>query len=548
MKDPRLEQLIDAHLDGALTPEEAAELSDRLVHSAEARRLFWQQTAVHGLLQRAAQLEWVGAAQSQPPARDPGRAVFWRWVGAGLATAAVVAWLAVVWFGRSAGSAPDLAEAELRPRAVATIARLAGVRWSDPATAPAAGSALAPGWLRFEAGLVQLEFFSGASVIVEGPAEFEIRSERAAFCLAGRFRANVPEPARGFVVESPSVALIDLGTAFGMEVARGGGGEVFVYEGAVRLTQMGGRAAQREIPGGHGVRVDAAGQVSDVVRPAIDYATSADLARRQHAEARVRLAEWRQTDRMLAADPTLLVRFNFEGATADERVLPNLAPRAGTSAGSLVGCQWSEGRWPGKGALEFKGVGDRVRLMVPGEIEAVTFSAWVRVDSLAHRYNALLVSDLYRRGALRWQLTQQGQLALTQVLVDDQSLADPASTQRVISAAAITPERLGRWMHLATVADLRTGEITHYADGVAVGTGRFGLNVPALLRSVELGNWGIGPETERGRRLAGGGYLDRSFVGRIDEFALYARALGAGEIRRLHRDGRVAAEARLAAR
>jgi hypothetical protein len=408
---------------------------------------------------------------------------------------------------------------------------------------------LAPGWLRFEAGLVQLEFFSGASVVVEGPAEFEIRSERAAFCRFGRFRATVPEPARGFAVDSPNVALVDLGTAFGMEVARGGEGEVFVYEGAVRVTRAGGREAHRDIAGGRGVRVDAAGEVSDVLRPAADYATAADLARRQNAEARVRLAEWREADRAQAADPALLVRFNFEGAAPDERVLANLAPRSAASAvGTLIGAQWSEGRWLGKGALEFKGVGDRVRLMVPGELEAVTFSAWVRADSLAHRYNALLVSDLYRRGALRWQLTQQGQLALTQVLVDDQSLADPANTQRVISAPAIPAERLGRWIHVATVADLRTGEVTHYADGVAVGAGKFAVQARALLGSVELGNWGIGPDTERGRRLAGGGYLDRGFVGRIDEFALHARALGAEEIRRRHREGRVEAEVRIAAR
>lgn len=551
MNDARLQELVDAHLEERLTPTEADELSAWLVRSPQARRFFWEHTAVHGLLQRAVQLEWLGAAQQ---GRSPRGARRWAapkffWAGIAAAAAAVAI---VFWTARSGGSAAEMAagsETEARSQGVATITRLAGVRWSDPTATAAAGSVLAPGWLRFETGLVQLEFFSGASVVVEGPAEFEIRSEREAFCRNGRFRATVPEPARGFTVGSPNVALVDLGTAFGMEVARGGDGEVFVYEGRVRLTRIGAQPIAREIAEGRGVRVDAAGAVSDLVRPAASYATAGELARRQHEEARVRLAEWRETDRALGADPSLLVRFNFEEAGPDDRTLLNRAPRsAASAAGTLVGCQWSEGRWPGKGALEFKGVGDRVRLMVPGELDAVTFSAWVRADSLAHRYNALLVSDLYRRGALRWQLTQLGQIALTQVLVDDQSLADPAHTQRVLSAPALPAERLGRWIHVATVADLRTGVVTHYADGAAVGAGKFAVQARALLGSVELGNWGIGPETERGRRLAGGGYLDRAFVGRIDEFSLHARALGADEVRRLFRAGRVEAEVRIAAR
>ena len=171
----------------------------------------------------------------------------------------------------------------------------------------------------------------------------------------------------------------------------------------------------------------------------------------------------------------------------------------------------------GKGALEFKGVGDRVRLAIPGERAALTFSAWVRPDSLANRYNALLVADSYRRGVLRWQLTQQGALALTQLLVDDQSLADPGATQRVVSSPAIPAERLGRWVHLATTADFRTGEVVHYADGRRVGAGKLREAVAGLLGTAEIGNWGLGPETERGRRLADGGYLNRSFAGRIDE-------------------------------
>jgi hypothetical protein len=554
MNESRLQKLIEAHLENQLTADEAAELSDMLTSSPEARQFFWRQASMHGMLQRAVQLEWLGLAHREnlgtggvvePVRRHWYSVPNWGW--ASLATAAV--FTVALWFAssnRDVSPEPvrtltgDTTELEASVRGVATVARLAGVQWNDPASAPVVGSVLAPGWIRFKAGLVQLEFFSGASVIVEGPAEFEIRSEKEAFCQFGRFSASVPEPARGFVVSAPAVALVDLGTSFGMEVARSGEGEVFVYKGLVRLTRTGLQAVQRDLLEGQGVRIDAAGQVRSVSAPAANYTTVSELARLQQGETRLRLAEWREADSDLNRDRSLLVRFDFEEHAQDERILRNRAPNsAASAAGTLVGCQWSNGRWPDKGALEFKGVGDRVRLMVPGEMDALTFSAWVRADSLSHRYNALLVADSYRRGVVRWQLTQQGQLALTQLLVDDDSLADPASTQRVISAPAIPLERMGLWVHVVSVVDFRTGVVAHYVDGKPVGSGKFAKLVPGKLGSVELGNWGIAPETEKGRRLAGGGYLDRSFVGKIDEFALFSRALSSDEIQRLFLQGRV---------
>ena len=553
MNDSRLQELVDAHLEQRLTAMDAEELSALLTASPEARRFFWRQASMHGLLQRAVQLEWLGvasrenlgASRSTAAVRRPWDAIpVWGW--ASLATAAAFA--LVLWMlpsrraegpaGRASGT--ETTEAEPRTRGVATVARLAGVQWSDSSLSPVAGSVLAPGWLKLKAGLVQLEFFSGASVIVEGPAEFEIRSENEAFCQFGRFSATVPEPARGFVVGSPNVALVDLGTSFGMDVSPVGEGEVFVYKGLVRLTRTGAQMVRREVSEGQGVRVDATGQVRSVAAPASHFATVTEIARRQQDETRLRLAEWRESEHDLNRDPSLMVRFDFEGHAQDERTLLNRAPDSPASAvGTLVGCQWSDGRWPDKGAVEFKGVGDRVRLMVPGEMEAATFSAWVRVDSLSHRYNALLVSDNYRRGVLRWQLTQQGQLALTQLLVDDQDLTDPASTQRVISTEAIPLERIGLWVHLASVADFRTGLVNHYVDGKLVGAGKLRTPVTGKLGSVELGNWGIAPETEKGRRLAGGAYLDRSFVGKIDEFALFSRALSGDEVQRMYWQGRV---------
>ncbi len=58
--------------------------------------------------------------------------------------------------------------------------------------APRVGSALEPGWLRLESGLAQVVFYSGARVVIEGPAELQLVSPNEAVCPTGRLLAEVP--------------------------------------------------------------------------------------------------------------------------------------------------------------------------------------------------------------------------------------------------------------------------------------------------------------------------------------------------------------------
>src|SRR5262249_53677488 len=80
--------------------------------------------------------------------------------------------------------------------------------------------------------------------------------------------------------------------------------------------------------------------------------------------------------------------------------------------GEIIGCEWSEGRWPDKGALDFKRPGDRVRIQVPETYESLTFLAWVRVDSFDQKLSALMLTDGWDEGAPHWQLTDQGTVLL----------------------------------------------------------------------------------------------------------------------------------------
>lgn len=82
----RLDELIDAHLDGRLTAADKAELEALLLASPDARRAFWEQASLHGLTHEAVRLKGATAAPIAEPITFP----WWR-VATGLAAAAVIA-------------------------------------------------------------------------------------------------------------------------------------------------------------------------------------------------------------------------------------------------------------------------------------------------------------------------------------------------------------------------------------------------------------------------------------------------------------------------
>jgi len=66
-------------------------------------------------------------------------------------------------------------------------------------------------------------------------------------------------------------------------------------------------------------------------------------------------------------DPDTLILFDFESQNG-----VGLNKRADSPNGAIIGAQWTRGRWPGIGALNFKRVTDRVRLNIPGSYDAIT--------------------------------------------------------------------------------------------------------------------------------------------------------------------------------
>lgn len=84
MNDDHLDQLIDAHLNGILGPDERAELETRLLHSAADRERFWRLAGTHALLHETLQ-EGLGADMPERKTRRHPYWLTWRPVAAAAA-------------------------------------------------------------------------------------------------------------------------------------------------------------------------------------------------------------------------------------------------------------------------------------------------------------------------------------------------------------------------------------------------------------------------------------------------------------------------------
>lgn len=231
------------------------------------------------------------------------------------------------------------------------------------------------------------------------------------------------------------------------------------------------------------------------------------------------------------------MHLDFEPTNPWERTLKNTARDAPPgSTAAVIGCEWVEGRWPGKRALEFKGDGDRLRLAVPGTFPSVTLMAWVRVDALPNLQNSLLMGGSFQPGELHWYLYRGGRIGL----------GIGGGTKRgwgiLQSEPVLRPEMLGSWVFLASVYDGGARTITHYLNGQPVASSPLGIPpAPPRLDTCEIGNYGVRPDDprlppSRGARSAGPPE-SRGFHGRMDEFTVLSTPLGADEIQRLYAAG-----------
>jgi hypothetical protein len=120
-------------------------------------------------------------------------------------------------------------------RSVGEVAQVVGA-YRDNGVAYEIGEAVEPGSISISRGLLRLDFSNGARVTLEGPAELEVFNESRIVLRRGLVTATIPESAVGFVVDTISAHVVDLGTSFGVSVGKDGQTEVCVFDGEVEVS------------------------------------------------------------------------------------------------------------------------------------------------------------------------------------------------------------------------------------------------------------------------------------------------------------------------
>jgi hypothetical protein len=402
---------------------------------------------------------------------------------------------------------------ELKNDGVAIITKAVGFDRTQAGIAK--GTTLKPGLLEISTGILQVELYSGVSLILEGPANINIVDSMNVICLDGQLRANVPPQAIGFKVKAKEYDVVDLGTEFSVSVdQKSGRSDFLVHDGEIELFKQDQRLSL--LKKGQGVGYENGKSLPH----SIQTTSFSNIDSLDQKQGNRRFLEWKVHAENMRNNQDVALFYDFENSQSWNRTLENKSSfqQPGLN-GAIVGCQWTEGRWKDKGALDYKSISDRVRLNLQGEFESVTLTAWVKIDSFDRWLSSLFLTDGYDRNELHWQLSDEGEIILG---------INVPGIGNTFSPSVITPEHLGQWLYIVTVVDQEKNKVLHYLNGNKVHERNFEPNFKANFGNVELGNWRNHAKKD----------AIRSLNGRMDEFVLFKRALSSEEVLSFYQSGK----------
>jgi hypothetical protein len=557
------EDLMAAWLDHKeFSPERRAELLARLREDDDLRQQLASDVQMQALTRtvQAGEPRWLvleellhGQTPEQPePLEDavlrqiqafPTRVFEWgRWLRMGLAAACVVF---AFFLGRtldrpqlSAGIELSLPEEAAPATPVAIIARTANARWKDQDAPRNRGAVLTKGRIRLESGMAEVDFFGGAHVILEGPAELELVSAGEALLHSGIARCTVTEHGKGFRLSPPGMNVTDLGTSFGLTVPTQGEPELHVLDGKVIVSTPGG--APRELNASDAV------QLADSQLAIVDYAPKSfpsenELERLARVAMTSRSVEWWDQTLKWQHEPETLLHYTLVSDVYQRQRIENQSPAADAmSHGMVIGCRWAEGRWPWKRGLEFRHRGDRVLLGLPGTYPEISFAKWIRVDAITQPTNILLKSKSAQRattriyadatpgpGEIQWELERDGRMHFRI------SRGEGASEASLSTPPVLRDEWIGHWVMMGVTYDSESGDAIHYFNGRPVAETKMDGSPTIAFEFLELGNPHLDtPEQRRNNRYG--------FFGAIDELMISKRVLTKSEMKEFFDAGKPA--------
>lgn len=461
-----------------------------------------------------------------------------------LSTAALLLlgiWVASAIFDRDSGiSSPPVVDApvelpvESKPLGpiVATISGTFNAEWgpvggaalSQADRAPlnlSIGTPLREGRrLNLKAGLAQIKTSRGAEVVLEGPCEIELIGEQRILLEQGRIVGRCPTRlSQGFIVDTRSAQIVDLGTEFGVIATQDGLTEVHVISGKVSLApqiEQGSDSPVELMAGQGGVVATNSTRVVEIDSNPFEFVRSLEQASQDVMYAYVGSVKSRKP----------VVYYRFESLVDDLLINEMDGKRyAARVHGSVV----TEDIGPGQAASFSSKYAGHIRLDETIEelkgAEAYTVECWVKPSQDHKDYGALVsmttpdketlaASGLVLHGLSERTGAERGRLRFYH--------RNPPTSE--IGTEVYSPSHkhwvAEQWMHIAAVKDRSSaklyinGELVHLLDDTTTFTDKDFLTK-------------IGQHQYRQ-----GASQTRPYDGLIDELAIYDHALTSNDIKK----------------
>ncbi|WDQ14595.1 LamG-like jellyroll fold domain-containing protein [Rhodopirellula sp. P2] len=551
--DDAIQKLIYQAIDQTISPEDFDQLQNLLEGSEEVRQAYLKAVHLSESLHEIAASPTPNLGSPTQAADPPITLPLYRWPSVFAFRSLMIAATALImvgglayWLGQQHLSSPVTTEVaafesdgiESQIAGHATLRRAVDLQWPLNTLPAKVGDVLPNGQLRFESGIAEIDFFCGATLIVEGPANLDIESDWSVRVLEGRLRATVPPAARGFLVKAAESEVVDLGTEFTMDVTADTA-RVEVVDGEIML--RGGKLDGQHLHTGDKEILHGSPSSQNIDR----MITATDLYQRDLSATQQRYEEWLESMRSLQADKRLVA--HYATSELNQRTLRNGSSTDDTRDGLLVGpVDVVAGRFgPASRGLNFNRPGSRIRTRIDGDFQAFTFACWVKIDNLDQRYNALFMGDGYENGEPHWQIRDDGRLMFSVMVDDSQSVSFfNDRDQRVVKDAGLHHvyftepfwdiSKSGQWFHLVAVYDPASKRVQQYVDGQRISDERIQpkFQMDSLrIGPAEIGNWGQ-PFRETPW------FAVRNLDGTIDELTIYDAALEASEIQSLYESGK----------
>jgi hypothetical protein len=399
------------------------------------------------------------------------------------------------------------------------------------------GVILTHGELILESGIAEIEFYSGTRIILEGPSVLDLTSENSATLGEGRIRANIPKQSHGFTLTTSQLEMVDQTGEFGVSIEQDGHvTEIHCFLGEVDIHEPNPLKKVKPVKTlkpGEALSIQVNG-TRKMDANSMAFVSYDDIAHNALESATLRHQKWIHLAERMRADADILALYTFEDQGPRERQLVNQAAyKEMFSHGAIVGCRWTNGRWPSKGALEFSRASDRVRINSQGSYPVVTCSAWIRLDSLPRQHSVSLLSSHSRKiGAFDWAIMRDGRIRFS-IRANERN-----KIYNYNSPVVFTANSINKWHHLLTIYDSVNNSVKHVINGSNTSTFRAHGQpnpheksaLPVTLGDLEIGNFA--------GKLTNGKRPVRNLTGRIDELAIFGRALDSNEIQEIFDAGR----------